>query len=152
MALWLIADRCTKIMMDSGHAVGAYLGSPLPSVFDFRLVHNGGAAWGLFGGASIALGIGALVVSLCLIIFVCRRKPSSLSFLLSVLAALICAGGIGNAIDRLSLGYVIDFIEPTFISFPVFNVADIGVTVGVALMFVYLIIEWHSEPSESERH
>lgn len=55
--------------------------------------------------------------------------------------SLVVAGGIGNAIDRFTLGYVVDFIEPVFIDFPVFNVADIGVTCGVALFIASLIIE-----------
>ena len=53
--------------------------------------------------------------------------------------ALVVAGGIGNCIDRLTTGYVVDFIRLTFIDFPVFNVADICVTCGVVLFLIALI-------------
>lgn len=50
--------------------------------------------------------------------------------------ALVFAGGIGNAIDRFVLGYVVDYINFTFIDFPVFNIADIGVTCGIVLFLI----------------
>ena len=53
--------------------------------------------------------------------------------------ALIVAGGLGNALDRFTLGYVVDFIDTTFISFPTFNVADIGVTCGFVLFFAGML-------------
>lgn len=58
---------------------------------------------------------------------------------------MIVAGGIGNVIDRFVQGYVTDFIEFSFFDFPVFNVADIGVTCGFVLLFVGLAISWHEE-------
>ena len=60
-------------------------------------------------------------------------------------AALVVAGGLGNAFDRFALGYVVDFIEPVFIDFPVFNVADIGVTCGFVLFLVGVIVSWRHE-------
>ena len=48
----------------------------------------------------------------------------------------VFAGGLGNAVDRLTLGYVVDFINATFIDFPVFNVADIGVTLGIIALVI----------------
>ncbi len=60
-------------------------------------------------------------------------------------AALVVAGGLGDAFDRFALGYVVDFIEPVFIDFPVFNVADIGVTCGFVLFLVGVIVSWRHE-------
>ena len=59
--------------------------------------------------------------------------------------SLVVAGGIGNAIDRFTLGFVVDFIEPTFIDFPIFNIADIGVTCGIILFIVSLLIHERTE-------
>ena len=63
------------------------------------------------------------------------------------------AGGIGNAIDRFVRGYVVDLIDPTFIDFPVFNVADIGVTIGIVLFMASLIASSrrveHGSPDQS---
>ena len=58
---------------------------------------------------------------------------------------LLVAGGLGNAFDRFALGYVVDFIEPVFIDFPVFNVADVGVTCGFVLFLVGVIVSWRHE-------
>ena len=65
--------------------------------------------------------------------------------------SLVVAGGIGNAIDRFTLGFVVDFIEPTFIDFPIFNVADIGVTCGIILFIVSLLIHEHIEAKRAVR-
>ena len=54
--------------------------------------------------------------------------------------ALVVGGGIGNAIDRFVLGYVVDFIDLTFMNFPVFNIADIGVTCGLVLFLVAWLV------------
>ncbi len=59
--------------------------------------------------------------------------------------ALVVAGGLGNALDRFTLGYVVDFIEPTFIDFPVFNVADIGVTCGFVIFLIGVVTLWRRE-------
>ena len=64
---------------------------------------------------------------------------------------LVVAGGIGNAIDRFTLGFVVDFIEPTFIDFPIFNIADIGVTCGIILFIVSLLIHERTEAKRAAR-
>ena len=58
-----------------------------------------------------------------------------------ILIAIIAAGGIGNAIDRLVTGYVVDFICFDFIDFPVFNIADIGVTCGITILAAILLYQ-----------
>ena len=59
---------------------------------------------------------------------------------------LVIGGGIGNAIDRFALGYVVDFIDLSFMDFPVFNIADIGVTCGLALFLIgWIVRERHHE-------
>ena len=54
---------------------------------------------------------------------------------------MVCAGGIGNLIDRIRLGYVTDYIEPLFVQFAVFNFADILITVGAILLVVWLALD-----------
>ena len=65
------------------------------------------------------------------------KKPTQKLFCVSL--AMIFGGALGNAIDRIFYGFVVDFIETTFIDFPVFNIADIGITVGVALLMIHFI-------------
>ena len=59
------------------------------------------------------------------------------------------AGGLGNAVDRFTLGYVVDFIDPVFIDFPTFNIADIGVTCGFVIFFAALFLRARREEAEA---
>ena len=110
----------------------------------FVLVHNTGAAWGILAGNTMALGaFSAIVVLVLAVYFLVNAKTVNL--FQTVGFGLIVAGGIGNAIDRFVQGYVTDFIAVTFIDFPVFNVADIGVTCGVVILFIGLMLAWRQE-------
>ncbi|MEE0844899.1 MAG: signal peptidase II [Eggerthellaceae bacterium] len=146
VVVWIIIDRATKTYFDQ-FPLGDLIGGPYAGLFEFFLVHNTGAAWGLFSGSTVTLGVFSLVVSLIIaaaaIVFA-RRS----TWLLSLGAGLIVAGGIGNAIDRFLQGYVVDFINLTFIRFPVFNVADIGVTCGFVLLAVAIALFWRDRPDQ----
>ncbi len=134
--LWLVLDIVTKGIANS-HTVGQVFAVPLPGIIDLKLVHNTGGAWGMFGDMTLLLGIISALICVAIIVFVffCKDLTS-----LSVISlALVFAGGLGNAIDRFEYGYVIDFISTAFIDFPVFNVADIGVTCGIVLFLISLI-------------
>lgn len=144
--VWLALDQATKAYFN-GFELGQDIAGPFLGLFQFTLVHNTGAAWGLFSGSTAALGVVSLAVSAAVAVLAVRFAPRS-NALLVLGAALVAAGGIGNAIDRFALGYVVDFIEASFIDFPVFNVADIGVTCGVVLAVVALAFFWKdAEPA-----
>ena len=72
-----------------------------------------------------------------------RKKKDSLLFRIAL--CFFAGGGIGNMIDRIFLGYVIDFLRFDFIEFPIFNVADSFITIGAALMVVTLLIDFITE-------
>ena len=99
-------------------------------------------AWGMFGDSTFALGVMSLVVCAIMVLYLFAFSPNA-GKLEIVGIALVVAGGIGNALDRFTLGYVVDFIEPVFIDFPVFNVADIGVTCGFVLFLAGMLLSWH---------
>lgn len=132
--LWLAADLATKAYFN-GFPVGSVVAGPFAGIFRLRLVHNTGAAWGMFDQSTLLLGAFSLVVcaALTAYLFAAGRRASVFEV---VGVALVVAGGLGNAIDRFTLGYVVDFIEPVFIDFPTFNVADIGVTCGFVIFFL----------------
>ena len=134
---WVAFDRATKLYADT-HEVGETFVSNVLGLFDFTLVHNTGAAWGIFGDSTMPLGVFSLVVCLAILWYVFGFRHARARLIESVPLAFVFAGGVGNAVDRLSLGYVIDFIRTTFIDFPVFNVADIGVTCGVIVFMIVL--------------
>jgi len=130
---WLALDHYTKsffVGMQPGESRGLILGG----LVDLRLVHNTGGAWGIFADNTLALGVFSIVVVGAILTFFFRAQ--SVNLLQTIGVALISAGGIGNAIDRFMQGYVTDFLAVTFIDFPVFNVADIGVTCGVVLLLI----------------
>lgn len=145
--LWLVIDIATKAYFNS-FSVGQVVAGPFLGLFQFRLVHNTGAAWGMFDDSTFALGVMSVLVCSALLVylFLVARRASVLEV---VGVALIFAGGIGNAIDRFNLGYVVDFIDATFINFPTFNVADIGVTCGFVLFFIGIFLTAR-QPDASE--
>ncbi|MBR2590916.1 MAG: signal peptidase II [Clostridia bacterium] len=112
----------------------------------FRYVENEGAAFSMLNNARWFF---VIVTAVCVIgcfvaLFNKRLKiiyPALNSPFLKTAIILISAGGIGNMIDRIYRGTVIDFIEPTFVNFAVFNVADIFVTCGAAIIIIYLIVD-----------
>lgn len=141
--VWLVLDQLTKLYFNS-FVEGEFWAPFLPNVIDFCLVHNMGAAWGAFSDMTFFLAALSVVICIVILIYLFLISPDS-SVLAAVSLGLVFAGGIGNLIDRLTNGYVIDFIEFAFFDFPVFNIADIGVTCGVALFFISMILEWRSE-------
>lgn len=138
---WLVFDRVTKSYFEGAYDLGQ--AGTNCGLFRFTLVHNTGAAWGMFGDSTFMLGITSLIV--CALIVLCfafweklaGHAPSALE---TFSLALVFSGGLGNAFDRFAQSYVIDFIDFTFIDFPVFNIADIGVTCGFVLLVLgYLL-------------
>ncbi|MCL2883639.1 MAG: signal peptidase II, partial [Coriobacteriia bacterium] len=106
----------------------------IPGFLDFHLVYNQGAAWGIFTGARSYFVVVA-VVSLVLVAgyLLLRRKHPPL---VALALGLFAGGTLGNGFDRLMHGQVVDFLHPLFVDFPVFNVADSGLTVGVILLII----------------
>lgn len=107
--------------------------------FQFRYVENTGAAFSSFSGNTFLLTVvTAIILAGCLILLLSKRiKP----LFMNASLMLIVSGGTGNLIDRIRFGYVIDFIEPLFIDFAVFNFADCCITVGAFMMIGYEIYE-----------
>ena len=121
------------------------LHEPTESFLGFRLhyTRNTGAAFSLFSERPLFLAVTVgVIISVCVFyLFFDLKRP----YTQSVCIALICAGGLGNLVDRIRLGYVIDYIEPVFVRFAVFNFADMvltcTVTVWAFLLFREIIKE-----------
>ncbi len=124
----------------------------------FKYVENPGAAWGMFGGLPDGLrvpfffGVSVLAIGFLLAFF--RRLPGD-QRLLQVALALVLGGALGNFVDRILRGYVIDFIDLHWqndprLHWPTFNVADIGISVGVALLLSHTLFGRHPLPAPAE--
>ena len=108
-------------------------------VLHFTYVENTGMAFGMLKDHRWVFMVFSTVSIIALLIYLFRFRPESRWMQISM--AFIIGGGIGNMIDRIILGYVIDFIDFTLINFAVFNIADSFVCVGAGMMIVYLIID-----------
>ena len=120
----------------------------IPDVLYFQYLENRGAAFGIFQDRKIFL---VLLTSLILVgvCYVLWKIPADKKYIyLKLLCFLITAGGIGNLIDRVRLDYVIDFIYFAPIDFPVFNVADIYVSVGMVFLFTVVLFYYKDEDFE----
>lgn len=108
----------------------------IDNILNFTYVENRGVAFGMFSGMRwVFIALTALLIC-AIIIYMFKRKPQSKLFYVCV--ALIIGGGIGNLIDRIFYGYVIDYISLSFFS-PVCNFADYCITVGTVLLVIYVL-------------
>ena len=120
----------------------------IKNVLYFHYTENRGAAFGILKNCRWLFITITIAVIIAVVIYIIIKKPKSRLLLVSL--AMITGGGIGNLIDRISLSYVVDFIDFRIINFPVFNVADIFVSIGAALMFIYIIFfeEKHNDKKD----
>lgn len=102
-------------------------------------VRNTGAAFGSFSQSTALLSVFTGIVIIVGIILITTKKIKSKFYL--TCAVMIISGGLGNLIDRVLKGYVVDFIDVQFMNFAVFNFADILVTVGAIALMVYVIVD-----------
>ena len=108
-------------------------------VLQLNYLENRGAAFGMFQNQKIFF-VFIAVVFLAVIFYVIIKTPADKKYMLMhILLVMIGAGAVGNLIDRVRLNYVVDFIYFSLINFPIFNFADICVTVGT-IVFVILIL------------
>lgn len=132
----VIIDQLTKYLVSHSFELGECR-EIIGGILNFRYVRNEGAAWGMF---SDSRWVFILITSVALIVMpIILYKYRKLHFMFGFSLSLVIGGAIGNMIDRIFAGSVVDFIEAAFINFPVFNFADCCVTVGAIIMFVYLI-------------
>jgi signal peptidase II len=111
----------------------------IPGFFNITLVKNAGAAFGMFQGARVFF-VAASVLAVVLIVYLGLRLPAD-QRRRRLLLGLILGGAVGNLIDRVASGQVIDFLQIGIAGhyWPVFNVADMGVTIGAALLILYAL-------------
>ncbi len=101
-------------------------------LFKLDFVRNYGAAFNIFNGSRILLSFISIVFSILLIYLILRKNKINLLDLYSY--SFILGGTIGNGMDRILKGFVIDFINLNVINFPVFNIADISINIGFILL------------------
>lgn len=130
-----VVDQLIKLLVNTNlKEVGSI--SVIDNLLSFTYVENRGVAFGSFAGNRWIFVVLTIILISGIIIYMFKIRPKGKLFYISV--ALIIGGGIGNLIDRIILGYVIDYISISFFP-PVCNFADYCITIGTALLMVYVL-------------
>lgn len=141
VVLFVVIDQLLKLWMTGLLAQGPM--DLIPGIIGLRYVENTGMAFGWLSGKQTVL----IIVTTVMIVAICLYYKKLTSRVERISAVMIVAGGIGNLIDRVFAGYVVDFIEPLFVNFAVFNFADILVNVGCYLfLFSVIFLDKRKKP------
>lgn len=133
----VIADQVTKWLVVENIALYGHMDF-LSGVLSFTYTKNTGAAWSMLEGQQwLFIVVFVMLTALLLLEYFKFHMP--FTNLERWLIAAIYGGGLGNMIDRVRLGYVVDMIKTDFMNFPVFNVADCFITCGCILLIAHLI-------------
>ena len=144
--LIVISDQTLKSFIAGNYRLGESH-QVLPHIFSFTYVQNEGAAWNILPGQmGLFYLISIIAIIVCLYYLFIKKFHSKL---FSTGVALVLGGIIGNLIDRIHLKYVIDMIQVDFIQFNIFNIADSAITVGIILVFIYLLFFDESEKNNA---
>ena len=142
----IIVDQITKFL------ASIYLDNIdiIPAFFSLTYVENKGAAWGILNNSTIVL----VGISVIVLLLISKYISSTIEFTkLSVVSYGLLIGGIfGNLIDRIFRGFVIDFLNFNILgyNFPVFNIADTMIVIGVILMFIEVIGDTYGNKSRKK--
>lgn len=143
----LVLDQWTKALVRSRFEVGESL-TLIEGVFDLARVENRGAAFGMFQGATWFFVAMAAVFVLAAVAFLFIDRKAGVFEVLSV--SLVASGAVGNMVDRIAHVTVTDFIHARFIDFPVFNVADIAISVGSVLLVLWVAVSGRDDGAEDD--
>ena len=132
-----ICDQLLKSWVASSIVLG---GSKqlIPGIIELTNLRNSGAAWRIFEGQQTFFTIITIIAIIVIGYFIWQYRKN-IPMLIGL--SLIMAGTIGNFIDRLRQGYVVDMFETTFINFPIFNIADMCLTIGVIWLIICILKE-----------
>lgn len=138
--LIILVDQLTKILMINKNI------TIIPDFLNFTYIKNTGAAFGI--GTPIIVLLVNIIIVIGIILAIIKYKDKIKNY---VPYTVLLAGGIGNLIDRIFRGYVIDFIHIDMFDFPVFNIADICVVVGVIIISYEIIRDEKSNGKISKK-
>ena len=133
----LVIDQITKTILENIIKLGTTK-QIIKNFFYITTVHNDGAAWGIFSNQSIIIIIGTIISFFVIYKFIYGFKKNTRN---NIAFGLVLGGLAGNLCDRLFLGYVRDFLDFIIFKydFPVFNIADVAIVIGVILLIIAII-------------
>lgn len=136
-AIIVAADQITKYLVLANIPLHGYV-QAIPGLFHFTYIQNDGAAFSMLKGQQWLFAILFAALTVAVILEFWKKKMGFTTFERWCIVA-IWAGGLGNMIDRLRFGYVVDMVNLEFMNFPVFNVADCFITCGCIALMVSLV-------------
>jgi len=139
----LLVDQVTKAFVRSNMTPGESI-TVARGLLNLTFVNNVGAAFGLFPGKQPVFIATSLVVLFVVAAYWRRARPREWPVVVAL--ALVCAGALGNLLDRTLVGRVTDFFEFGFIEFPVFNIADMAIIFGVGILALWILFGPQPEP------
>lgn len=131
-------DQLTKYLVVAGIPLGGHVPF-LPGILELTYVRNDGAAFSSFAGMQWLFALIFLVFTGA-VLYEYFKKPMGFTKFERWCIATVYGGGLGNMIDRLRLGYVVDMLNTQFMNFPVFNVADCFITCGCIALLISLAL------------
>ena len=146
----VVLDQVSKLLVVANMELYQSI-DVIPGIFRFTYIHNYGAAFGSMAESRWIFMILSTVAIIAILVYIFWKKPQDKLLLASL--GLIAGGGIGNMIDRVCLGYVVDFLD--FCAFPnlwmwVFNVADACVCIGAGMLALWMILDTIKEEKEKK--
>ncbi|GEK36123.1 signal peptidase II [Enterococcus thailandicus] len=135
----IVIDQWVKWWITSNLALGETQ-SIIPGVLSLNHIRNTGAAWSMLEGKMWFFTVVTIVAVVAIVYLMIKNRQTASRWFMTGLA-LILAGAIGNFIDRVRLGYVVDMFQTDFMNFPIFNVADISLVCGVICILIYIILD-----------
>ena len=140
----LILDQITKFIITKTMQIGDSF-EVIPNFLSITSHRNNGAAWGILSGKMAFFYIITVIILIILIVFFIKEAKHNL--LMQIAISMLFAGALGNFIDRVLNGEVVDFVDTYIFSynFPIFNVADSSLTIGVVLVIIALLRDMRTE-------
>lgn len=147
--LLVAADQLSKWYVSTHFYLGQSV-PVIPDVFHFTYWTNKGAAFSILPDRRWFFVVFTVLVIGAILVYVVKKKITDKAFLLSV--TLVIAGAVGNLIDRWRIGEVIDFFDFCLINFPIFNVADVCVSIGAVILLISIMRSPSFQSGKEKKH
>lgn len=145
--LVVIIDIISKLLVSNNLLLSKSV-TIIPNFFYLTYAHNYGGAWSIFENNTLAITIISFIVILGISYYIFKNKVTRKIEIIGY--SLLLGGAIGNLIDRIIYGYVIDFFDFYIFGydFPIFNIADIGIVTGIILLLISMILEMNNNDNK----
>ncbi len=143
--LIVIVDQVSKWLIVSNMTLGDSV-NVIPGLLDFTYSHNDGMALGI-GSSAFRWFFIIITVVICSVLIYLMSRPQYKNKLFFAATACVVGGGVGNLIDRIFNGYVVDFLALSFFP-PICNIADYFITAGTIMLMIYIVFYYGKTPKD----